>query len=86
MSLQASTPDLLLRSMLGVDHGTHRLLLRYSQKLTVQAALTAAANAHYALPERLGPWLLMRHGRVDGGEIELTCEIMAPPPTAGIAR
>ena len=49
-----------------------RLLLRYTQTLAVQAALTAASNAHYALPERLARWLLMCHDRVDGDQIELT--------------
>jgi len=49
-----------------------RLLLRYSQALNIQAALTAASNAHYALPERLARWLLMCHDRVDGDQIELT--------------
>jgi len=49
-----------------------RLFLRYTQSLAVQAPLTAASNAHYALPERLARWLLMCHDRVDGNQIELT--------------
>jgi CRP-like cAMP-binding protein len=53
------------------------LLLRYVHTLAVQAALTAAANAHYALPERLARWLLMCHDRVDGDQIELTHEFMS---------
>jgi CRP-like cAMP-binding protein len=57
--------------------GLHRLLLRYVQSLTVQAALTAASNAHYALPERLARWLLMCHDRVEGDRIELTHEFIA---------
>jgi len=52
-------------------------LLRYTQTLTVQAALTAAANAHYALPERLARWLLMCHDRVDGNHLELTHEFIS---------
>ena len=55
----------------------HLLLLKFSQALTVQAALTAASNAHYALPERLARWLLMCHDRVEGDQIELTHEFMA---------
>ncbi len=54
-----------------------RLLLRYVQTLTVQAALTAAANAHFALPERLARWLLMCHDRVDGDQMELTHDFMS---------
>jgi CRP-like cAMP-binding protein len=48
------------------------LLLRFTHSLTVQAALTAASNAHYALHERLARWLLMCHDRVDGNHLELT--------------
>ena len=51
-----------------------KLLLRYVQSLNVQAALTAASNAHYALPERLARWLLMCHDRIDGDQIGLTHE------------
>jgi CRP-like cAMP-binding protein len=53
------------------------LLLRYAQTLTVQAALTAASNAHYDLPERLARWLLMCHDRVEGDRISLTHEFIA---------
>lgn len=53
------------------------LLLRYVQSLNVQAALTAASNAHYALPERLARWLLMCHDRVDGDRMELTHEFLS---------
>lgn len=52
-------------------------LLRYSQTLAVQAALTAASNAHYDLPERLARWLLMCHDRVEGDRIALTHEFIA---------
>ena len=54
-----------------------RSLLRYTQSLAVQAALTAVSNAHYALPERLARWLLMCHDRVDGDQIELTHEFIS---------
>lgn len=54
-----------------------RLLMRYAQSLNVQAALTAASNAHYALPERLARWLLMCHDRTDSDRIELTHEFLA---------
>jgi CRP-like cAMP-binding protein len=54
-----------------------KLLLRYVHSLNVQAALTAASNAHYALPERLARWLLMCHDRVGGDQIELTHEFIS---------
>ena len=53
------------------------LLLRFVQAMNVQAASTAAANAHYALPERLARWLLMCHDRVDSDHLELTHEFMS---------
>jgi CRP-like cAMP-binding protein len=58
--------------------GTLRLLLmRYVQSLNVQAAMTAASNAHYALPERLARWLLMCHDRTEGDRMELTHEFLS---------
>lgn len=54
-----------------------RILMRYVQSLNVQAALTAASNAHYALPERLARWLLMCHDRSDGDRMELTHEFIS---------
>jgi CRP-like cAMP-binding protein len=54
-----------------------RLLMRYVQSLNVQAALTAASNAHYALPERLARWLLMCHDRSEGDRMELTHEFLS---------
>jgi len=53
------------------------VLMRYVQSLNVQAALTAASNAHYALPERLARWLLMCHDRSEGDRIELTHEFLS---------
>ena len=54
-----------------------KLFLRFAQSLNVQAATTAAANAHLALPERLARWLLMCHDRVGGDQLELTHEFMS---------
>jgi CRP-like cAMP-binding protein len=54
-----------------------QLLLRFVHTLTVQAAATASANAHYALPERLARWLLMCHDRVAGDRLDLTHEFMS---------
>jgi CRP-like cAMP-binding protein len=53
------------------------LLMRYVQSLNVQAAMTAASNAHYALPERLARWLLMCHDRTEGDRMELTHEFLS---------
>jgi CRP-like cAMP-binding protein len=53
------------------------LLMRYAQCLNIQAALTAASNAQYALPERLARWLLMCHDRTDGDRMELTHEFLS---------
>jgi CRP-like cAMP-binding protein len=52
-------------------------MLRFVQAMNVQAASTAAANAHYALPERLARWLLMCHDRVDGDHLDLTHDFMS---------
>jgi CRP-like cAMP-binding protein len=54
----------------------HALLLRYTQAISVQASHTAAANAHFALPERLARWLLMCQDRVQSPHIGLTHDYM----------
>lgn len=61
----------------GKSASLQRVLLRYAQALSIQAALTAAANAQYALPERLARWLLMCHDRVDSDQLELTHEFLS---------
>jgi CRP-like cAMP-binding protein len=55
----------------------HGRLLRYVHVLDVQTGLTAASNAHYALPERLARWLLMCHDRVEDDRLILTHEFMS---------
>jgi CRP-like cAMP-binding protein len=59
------------------SHELRMLLLRYVHTLTVQGSFTAAANAHFELPERLARWLLMCHDRVDNDQIVLTHEFMS---------
>ena len=54
-----------------------REFTRYVQTLCVQAALTAASNAHYALPERLARWILMCHDRSEGDRMEITHEFLS---------
>jgi CRP-like cAMP-binding protein len=61
----------------GQNADLQTLLLRYVHCLTVQAALTATANAQYALPERLARWLLMCHDRMQGDQLELTHEFIS---------
>ena len=55
----------------------HTMLLRYVQTVLVQAAQSAATNAHHRVEARLARWLLMCHDRIDGDEIELTHEFMS---------
>jgi CRP-like cAMP-binding protein len=66
-----------LRGAMAQSVSLQAFLFRYVQVLSIQAAQTAACNAHYTLPERLARWLLMCHDRVDGDEISLTHEFMA---------
>ena len=54
-----------------------QLLLRYAHTLSVQTALTAAANATYELPERCARWLLMCNDRLESDRIELTHEFLS---------
>lgn len=48
------------------------VLLRFVQTLLVQAAQTAATNAHQRIEARLARWLLMCHDRVDSDELLIT--------------
>lgn len=59
------------------SHELHLVLLRFAHTLTIQAAATAAANAHFELPERLARWLLMCHDRSDCDRMRLTHDFMA---------
>ena len=67
----------LLAEACDASRSLRNLLLRFAQALSVQAASTAAANAHYALPERLARWLLMCHDRIDSDQLDLTHEFMS---------
>jgi CRP-like cAMP-binding protein len=46
-----------------------RLLLRYSQALLNQVALTAACNANHSLDQQLCRWLLLSHDRLRTGQL-----------------
>jgi CRP-like cAMP-binding protein len=74
-SLDIAADKLLAACDRSASLRTH--LLRFVHTMIVQAGLTAASNAHYALPERLARWLLMCHDRVDDDRIQLTHEFMA---------
>jgi len=55
----------------------NQLLLRYAHTLSVQTALTAAANATCELAERCARWLLMCDDRLQSDRIELTHEFLS---------
>jgi CRP-like cAMP-binding protein len=57
--------------------GLTQLLLRFAHTLSVQTALTAAANATYDLSERCARWLLMCNDRLESDMIELTHDFLS---------
>jgi CRP-like cAMP-binding protein len=70
-------PSAALIAACSESAGLHTLLLRYTQAISIQASHTAAANAHFALPERLARWLLMCQDRVQSPQVGLTHEYMS---------
>lgn len=70
-------PAASLLRLLGERPELQRLLLRFMQTLSAQAASTALSNVRHNAEERLARWLLMCHDRVDGDEIELTHDFIA---------
>jgi len=55
----------------------HKLLLRYTQVLLVEAVQTAFVNASYQIEVRLARWVVMCHDRVDGDELTMTHDFVA---------
>jgi CRP-like cAMP-binding protein len=53
------------------------LLLRYTQALMTQMALTAVCNRHHTLDRQLCRWLLLSLDRLDGNELLMTHELIA---------
>lgn len=53
------------------------LALRYAHAFHVQAAQTAACNAHHEVGQRLARWLLAAHDRSGGPTLALTQDLMA---------
>ena len=54
-----------------------RALLRYTQVLITQTALTAACNRRHSLEQQLCRWLLMTLDRMPGNELIMTQELIA---------
>ncbi len=54
-----------------------RLLLRFTQALTVQMCQTAVCNRHHSLDQQLCRWLLAHLDRLAGSEIIMTQELIA---------
>jgi CRP-like cAMP-binding protein len=54
-----------------------RLLLRYTQALITQTAMTAACNRRHSLEQQLCRWLLMTLDRTPGNELIMTQELIA---------
>jgi CRP-like cAMP-binding protein len=54
-----------------------RLLLRYTQALITQTALTAACNRRHTLEQQLCRWLLLTLDRMSGNELIMTQELIA---------
>lgn len=55
----------------------HKLLLRWAQVFTAQAATTALSNAVHTVDERLARWVLMCHDRLGGDQMSLTHEFLS---------
>lgn len=54
-----------------------QLLLRYTQALLTQIALTAVCNRHHTLDRQLCRWLLLSLDRLSGDEVVMTQELIA---------
>jgi CRP-like cAMP-binding protein len=54
-----------------------RMLLRYTQALITQTALTAACNRRHTLEQQLCRWLLLTLDRMSGNELIMTQELIA---------
>jgi CRP-like cAMP-binding protein len=53
------------------------LLLRYTQALTTQIALSAVCNLHHTVEQRLCRWLLLSLDRQSSNELHMTQELIA---------
>jgi CRP-like cAMP-binding protein len=54
-----------------------KVLLRYTQVLITQTALTAACNRRHSLEQQLCRWLLLTLDRMQGNELIMTQELIA---------
>jgi CRP-like cAMP-binding protein len=64
-------------SLLEQDIAPQRLLLRYTQSLLTQMALTAVCNRHHTLHQQFCRWLLLSLDRLPGNELIMTQELIA---------
>jgi len=53
------------------------LMLRYTQALMTQTALTAACNRHHSLDQQFCRWLLLSFDRLPSNELVMTQELIA---------
>ena len=53
------------------------LLLRYTQALITQMALTAVCNRHHSVDQHLCRWLLLSIDRLSGNDLRMTQELIA---------
>ncbi|QFY43530.1 Crp/Fnr family transcriptional regulator [Candidatus Methylospira mobilis] len=53
-----------------------RLLLRYTQALITQTALTAVCNRFHSVDQQLCRWLLLSLDRLDGNELTMTHDLI----------
>ncbi|WP_186153309.1 Crp/Fnr family transcriptional regulator [Burkholderia gladioli] len=54
-----------------------RLLLRYTQALITQMALTAVCNRHHSIDQQLCRWLLLSLDRLPSNRLKMTQELIA---------
>jgi CRP-like cAMP-binding protein len=66
-----------LRRQFGKNVGLQRELLRFTHRLMIQVAQTAACNRFHVVTQRMARWLLMTRDRVNSSEFRITQEFLA---------
>jgi CRP-like cAMP-binding protein len=67
-----------LREAMAASQTLTSTLLRYAYVFMLQSTQTALANGRGRLDERLARWLLMWHDRIDGDNLTITHDCIAP--------
>jgi len=67
----------VLKTEFGQGGDLQHLLLRYTQALITQMALTAVCNRHHAVEQQLCRWLLLSLDRLPSNELTMTQELIA---------